>query len=76
MEKYSTHRRNNLKQLFRGASEHCLDLLSRMIRWNPDRRIKLEDALAHPYFVETPKAIFPDEIKVLNKLEFYSKKSS
>lgn len=32
--------------------------------------------MSHPYFIESPKALFPDEIKVLNRLEFYSKKSN
>jgi hypothetical protein len=47
-----------------------------MICWDCKKRIGLNEALYHPYFYESPKSVFPDEIKVLAKLEFYSKKSS
>jgi hypothetical protein len=47
-----------------------------MICWDWKKRIGLNEALYHPYFYESPKSVFPDEIKVLGKLEFYSKKSS
>ena len=50
------------------ASRNCIDLLTRMLCWDPDKRITLKEALCHPYFFEAPKALFPDEIKVLNKL--------
>jgi hypothetical protein len=31
--------------------------------------------LNHPFFSESPKPCFPDELKVLSRLDFYSKKS-
>jgi hypothetical protein len=34
----------------------------------------LQEVLYHPYFYESPKSVFPDEIKVLSKVEFYAKK--
>jgi serine/threonine protein kinase len=71
-----TNRKNNIKNILRNSSENCIDLLTRMLRWDPESRITLEEALHHPYFSESPKALFPDEIKVLNKLDFYSKKSN
>ncbi len=70
------HRTNNLKLFFREYSNNCIDLLGRMICWDCKKRIGLNEALYHPYFYESPKSVFPDEIKVLAKLEFYSKKSS
>lgn len=54
--------------VFNGASNNLLELLSRMLCWDPERRIELKEVLSHPYFYEAPKALFPDEIKVLNKL--------
>ena len=76
VEKFSIHRKNNLKNVFRGCSDNCIDLLTKMLCWDPYKRITLEEALDHPYFTESPKALFPDEIRVLNKLEFYAKKSN
>ena len=76
MEKYSIHRRNNIPRLIPNLSEKGIDLLSRMLKWNPKKRITLKEAMQHPYFYESPKAFFPDEIKILNRLEFYCKKSN
>ena len=38
------------KQLYPNAQEQALDLLEKMLRFNPQLRIKVEDALTHPYF--------------------------
>lgn len=35
--------------LFPGADPRALDLLHRMLTFNPHRRITVEEALAHPY---------------------------
>ena len=45
------------KTILRGrqsCSENSLDLLSKMLAYNPANRITAADALNHPYFVETP----------------------
>lgn len=31
------------------ASDEALDLLSKMLEFNPDKRISVEDALRHPF---------------------------
>ena len=36
-------------RLYPSADEHALDLLEKMLTFNPHSRIKVEDALAHPY---------------------------
>jgi len=35
--------------LFPNADPRALDLLDKMLTFNPDKRIVVEDALAHPY---------------------------
>lgn len=37
------------KKIFPHASEQALDLLHRMLQFDPDKRINLLDALAHPF---------------------------
>lgn len=36
--------------LFQKANPDALDLLGRMLTFNPDRRLTIEECLAHPYF--------------------------
>ena len=76
VEKNSIYRKNRLGEIFSFASRNCIDLLTRMLCWDPYNRISLKEALSHPYFEQSPKALFPDEIRILKKLDFYSKKSN
>jgi serine/threonine protein kinase len=44
--------RTDLSQLFPGASPLAVDLLGRMLQFDPRRRISVEEALAHPWLAQ------------------------
>jgi serine/threonine protein kinase len=39
----------DFQELFKGANKQAIDLLERMLKFDPDQRITVNDALAHPY---------------------------
>mmetsp|Transcript_17261 Transcript_17261/g.26952 ORF Transcript_17261/g.26952 Transcript_17261/m.26952 type:complete len:506 (+) Transcript_17261:377-1894(+) len=41
--------KRKMSDLYPKASAECLDLLNRMLHFNPDKRITVQDALEHPY---------------------------
>lgn len=51
---------NNLSAEFPNLSENGLDLLSRLLTYDPSKRLTAEKALAHPYFKESPLPISPE----------------
>jgi len=40
----------NRRELIPHASDDCLDLIGKMMEFDPDRRISVEEILQHPYF--------------------------
>jgi len=49
MESQPEKQRVDFRQLYPRANPHAVDLLERMLMFNPERRISVTDALAHPY---------------------------
>jgi serine/threonine protein kinase len=44
--------KKNLKQKFPGSSDDALDVLDKMLQFNPRKRITVNQALEHPFFAE------------------------
>ncbi|KAK3600390.1 hypothetical protein CHS0354_016006 [Potamilus streckersoni] len=49
LEKASIRPRKNLEEMFTDAPKDALDLLKKLLHFNPDKRITAEEALRHPY---------------------------
>ena len=44
--------RVQFKQVFPDANPHAIDLLARMLQFDPRKRITVEEALQHPYLTQ------------------------
>ncbi|CAD8202943.1 unnamed protein product [Paramecium octaurelia] len=60
-----------LQQLIPNASIEALNLLSQMIKWDPNKRITAQQILTHPYFYNiqkiAPTLVFEDQDKAWSK---------
>ncbi|KAJ6251447.1 mitogen-activated protein kinase [Anaeramoeba flamelloides] len=50
MSKLPNRKQFNFHKLFPSASEDAIDLLKRMLQFNPSKRITVEESLEHPFF--------------------------
>lgn len=66
--------KKDLKVKFPGSPEEALDLLSSMLKFNPNDRIRLDEALNHPFFDEVRDA--SKEVEADFSLEFGFEKDS
>jgi cell division cycle 2-like protein len=48
-----------LRQSLRHSTDHCIDLLHRLLTYDPAKRITADEALLHPYFAEAPAPAHP-----------------
>ena len=49
MIKLPHSRGQNFRELFKGANEQAIDMLKRMLVFDPEQRITIDQALEHPY---------------------------
>jgi mitogen-activated protein kinase 1/3 len=50
IQSFPISKKQNLKQKFPGSSDDAIDLLEKMLKFNPQKRISSEQALLHPFF--------------------------
>ncbi|VDO53907.1 unnamed protein product, partial [Schistosoma margrebowiei] len=50
VEKFKNNPRKSWKDIYPSADAKTIDLLDRLLTFNPTTRITVEEALAHPYF--------------------------
>lgn len=48
------HRYSTLRQTFKYTSEAGVDLMSKLLCYDPAKRISAEEAMKHPFFTESP----------------------
>jgi len=58
----------NLRQVFTAASPDAIDLLSKMLMFDPNKRITAKEALAHPYFINQPKPTAAHDLPLPKKV--------
>jgi len=57
--------RTDVKKKFPEADELCMDLLEKLLAYNPAKRISAKEAMEHPFFRNAPMPCKPTEIKKL-----------
>ena len=70
MEAFPARQRTDLHTLYPGAGDEAIDLLSRILVFNPYFRITVDEALVHPFFkkVRKPEKEVNSEVQI--QIEF------
>ena len=67
---FTPNERLNMQNKYPGASQEGIDLLNRMLQFNPYFRISVDEALAHPFFNRVRKPHKERESDIQVVLEF------
>ena len=70
LKSFTPNERMNMQNKYPGASPEGVDLLNRMLQFNPYFRISVDEALAHPFFTRVRKPHKERESEVQVVLEF------
>jgi serine/threonine protein kinase len=70
--KYSNVPKKDVRKMFPTASDDALDLLSRMLEFNPHKRITVQEALEHPFL----KDCFDGDEPTCEELPFWFDKNT
>lgn len=62
--------------IFNAAADDALDLLGKMLAFNPASRISARAALSHPYFTNAPRPTAPAALPVTDALRFKKAKEA
>ncbi|KAM3133091.1 hypothetical protein pb186bvf_014808 [Paramecium bursaria] len=64
----NVQKRRSFSQSFQGASEDCLDMMRRLLQFNPKQRLTVEQAIKHKYVKEfsspDEEIVCPEPIKI------------
>lgn len=69
LELFKTERKGNIQFMF-DISPEGGDLVSKMLKLDPNQRINLKDALKHPFMKQYSKNNVEETMKPINPLEF------
>merc|ERR1712154_560131 len=58
---------HDLRKIFKNGKPEAIDLIKQMLEINPSKRMKVPQALSHPYFA---KLHHPKSEKIIDKAEF------
>ena len=72
LKSFTPIQRLNMAQKYSGASAEGVDLLNRMLQFNPYFRISVDEALAHPFFTKIRKPHKEKDSQVQISLDFES----
>lgn len=68
IHRLDSHEKIPFTQLYTNAPAVAMDLLDRMLQFHPEKRISIDDALAHPYFLDIRHK--PDEVICSSAFDF------
>ena len=71
LQKFGFYKNNKISELFGILSPAGQDFLIQLLAWNPKNRMSTARALLHPYLYESPMPKPPDQIRALQKFEYY-----